>query len=96
MSTKTQTKHPLGTSHAGEIPKLNRIRGQLEGVTRMIGEKRYCPDILVQLAAARAAIKSVEVGILSRHMHNCVQSSISTPDRAEQMIEELVKLFRKA
>jgi DNA-binding FrmR family transcriptional regulator len=96
MSTKPSAKHPPGTSHAGEIPKLNRIRGQLDGVTRMIEEKRYCPDILVQLAAARAAIKAVEVAVLSRHMRNCVQNSITTPDRAEQMIDELVKLFRKA
>jgi CsoR family transcriptional regulator, copper-sensing transcriptional repressor len=83
-------------SHAPELPRLNRIRGQLEGVQRMIAEHRYCPDILTQLAAARAAIKAVEISILSRHMHNCVRASIRQPDDTDRLLEELLQLFRKA
>jgi CsoR family transcriptional regulator, copper-sensing transcriptional repressor len=87
--------HPA-PDHSPEQPKLNRVRGQIEGVQRMIDEHRYCPDILAQLAAARAALKAVEVSILSRHMQNCVRASIRQPDDTDRLLEELLKLFRNA
>ena len=36
--------------------RLRRIGGQVQGITRMIEQDRYCVDILVQLSAARAAL----------------------------------------
>ena len=41
-------KHP---SHLENIPRLNRIAGQIEGIKKMIEEGRYCPEIISQLRA---------------------------------------------
>jgi hypothetical protein len=35
--------------------RLRRIAGQVSGLERMVGEDRYCVDILLQIAAVRAA-----------------------------------------
>jgi DNA-binding FrmR family transcriptional regulator len=48
--------HP---SHRDQLARLNRARGQLDAVTRMIDEGRYCIDILTQLRAARSALRAV-------------------------------------
>lgn len=86
--------HP---SHKAELKNLNRISGQLEGVKKMIGERKYCPDILTQLRAARSAIKSVEAKILEAHLHACVEESFnkgSAKDKKNK-IAELAEIFKR-
>ena len=79
-------------SHMENMPRLNRISGQLEGVKKMVEEGRYCPDILIQLKAIRAAIRAVESNILSKHLQHCVARSFSEAERDEK-IKELKTLF---
>ena len=59
-------------SHMENMPRLNRISGQIEGIKKMIEEGRYCTDIISQLRAVRAAVKAVESNILQKHLQNCV------------------------
>ncbi len=81
-------------SHAGELSRLNRIRGQLAGVRKMIDQGRDCMDILIQLKAARAAIRRVEARILRRHMSNCIDVAFRGPrEEAERSMEELRNYF---
>ena len=79
-------------SHIENMPRLNRISGQIEGVKKMVEEGRYCPDILIQLKAIRSAIRAVESNILTKHLQHCVASSFSDDER-EEKIAELKKLF---
>ena len=79
--------------HSDNIPRLNRILGQVEGIKKMIDDKRYCTDILVQLRAVRSAIKSVESNILQKHLQHCVAQSFASTEDKEQKIAELKTLF---
>ncbi len=81
--------------HENELVRINRIIGQLEGVKRMIENQRYCPDILMQLKAARSAICSAERKIIGKHLESCVYAATleSTPEKKQAMIQELVKLY---
>ena len=81
--------------HKDDIPRLNRISGQLEGVKKMIEEGRYCPEILSQLRAVRSAVKAVETRILERHLKHCVTESFRTNKGNEEKIAELVALFNR-
>ena len=83
-------RHPC---HKQEIPRLNRVIGQLEGVKKMIEELRYCPDILIQLRAARSAIRAVESNILKTHLQSCVAQSFASEEDKEQKLNELKELF---
>ena len=88
------TKHP---SYTGELPRLNRISGQIEGVKKMIDENRYCPEILSQLRAIRSATNSIEASILETHLDACVQEAFTSGDVSERKkkIAELRELYRK-
>ncbi len=66
------------------LNRLNRIEGQVRGVTRMIEESRYCIDVLTQIKAARAALAKVETEMLRDHLSHCVESAIISGDRDEQ------------
>lgn len=79
--------------HETELPRLNRILGQLEGVKKMIVENRYCPEILIQLKAIRSAIRAVEGNILKRHLQSCVVKSFDSEEDRNAKIEELKMLF---
>lgn len=80
-------------SHKSELPRLNRISGQLEGIKKMIEEGRYCPDILIQLRAVRSAVRAVESNILKTHLKSCVAQSFANEQEREQKIDELKELF---
>lgn len=73
--------------------RLNRIIGQLNGVKQMIDDNRYCGDVLVQLAAAQSALRSVSSLVLDNHMRTCVVEKIQNGDT--EVIDELSKLIKK-
>ncbi len=75
------------------VTRLNRISGQIGGIKRMVEEDRYCDDILIQLAAADASVKSLSALILKNHLHGCVVEHIKEGD--ESVLDEIVELFRK-
>lgn len=87
--------HP---DHSNLIRRLNRISGQVEGVKRMIAEREYCPRIIVQIQAARAALKSLESLVLEKHLAACVQEALQSRDRreADGKMAELIDLFRRS
>ncbi len=83
--------------HTADMPRLNRISGQVAGVKKMIEEKRHCPEILIQLRAIRSAIKGLEASILERHLGHCITESLSGGDAADiqKKVDELKELFKK-
>ena len=53
----SECKHP---SHNEQLPRINKIIGQLNGIKKMIEENRYCPEIITQLKAVSSACQSTE------------------------------------
>lgn len=87
-----KTEHP---DHSSAIPRLKRAAGQIQGIQRMIEDGRYCVDLLIQLRAATAAIRTVEGEVFKRHLQNCVREAMSLKDpaQANKKIEELTELL---
>ena len=78
--------------------RLNRIEGQVRGLSRMIEEDRYCIDVVTQVAAIRAALRRVEEEILRDHVSHCVEHAITSGNKADQRrkIEELMAVVSRA
>lgn len=93
--SKTLVQNPPH-DHSVQLKRLNRIKGQVLGVERMIIEKRYCPEIIVQMKAMRSAIKSLEAQILKGHMHHCVTEAFRTQSRqvAQKKLDEILLLMK--
>ena len=79
------------------IKRLNRIEGQVRGISRMIVEGRYCIDILQQTQAIKSALAKVEEAILKDHAATCIEKAIASGEEEEQRKKfgELVDLFAK-
>jgi DNA-binding FrmR family transcriptional regulator len=79
-----------------ELAALKKIEGQIQGIQRMIENKRYCIDILTQLSAVAGAIMRVEDNILTSHLEGCVSRSFSKGrSEREKKIEEIITLLKK-
>jgi DNA-binding FrmR family transcriptional regulator len=80
------------------LKRLGRIEGQVRGLARMVGEDRYCIDIVTQIAAVRAALRRVEEEVLSDHVAHCVDHAIKSGNKAEQRrkVAELMGVLSRA
>lgn len=84
--------HP---DHSSHITRLNRVKGQIEGIERMILGRRYCPEIIAQLKAASSALKAIEAEVFKTHLRGCVKQAFNAEDafKSEEKIQEIVKLI---
>ncbi|MGX9390613.1 metal-sensitive transcriptional regulator [Nitrobacteraceae bacterium UC4446_H13] len=69
---------------ASVAKRLNRIEGQVRGLSRMVEDDRYCIDIVTQISAVRAALRRVEEEVLRDHVSHCVEHAIRSGDKADQ------------
>jgi CsoR family transcriptional regulator, copper-sensing transcriptional repressor len=83
--------HP---DHSSHIVRLKKVNGQIEGIERMIVDRRYCPDIIAQLKAASSALKAIEAEVFKTHLRGCVKQAFSAGDsfKSEEKIQEIIKL----
>lgn len=75
------------------VNRLNRIEGQIRGIKKMVERSAYCPDILIQVAAANAALNSFNKELLSNHIKTCVKDDIR--QGKDETVDELVKLLQR-
>jgi CsoR family transcriptional regulator, copper-sensing transcriptional repressor len=80
------------------LKRLNRIEGQVRGLSRMVAEDRYCIEVVTQISAVRAALRRVEEEILRDHVANCIEHAIVSGNKAEQRrkIAELMDVVGRA
>lgn len=75
------------------INRLNRIDGQIKGITKMIENDVYCNEVLIQLSAVENSIKSLSTHILESHLYNCVPRDLENGEY--DTIDELISLFKR-
>lgn len=76
------------------VKRLRRIEGQVKGIQRMVENQKFCGDILIQVAAARAALNSVGGIILENYMKDCLKVNIEDKDKQE-VIDNLINTMLK-
>ena len=75
------------------IHRLNRVEGQIRGIKKMVENNDYCPEILIQVSAANAALNSFTKVLLASHIRSCVAEDIR--EGKEETIDELVTVLQK-
>lgn len=84
--------------YSDDIKRLNRVVGQIEGVSKMLEGGRRLDDVLTQCKAIHSALKSVETRILKAHLEQ-VLNDIAKLDKKksrEQYLSELETLFKQS
>jgi DNA-binding FrmR family transcriptional regulator len=78
------------------LRRLRRIEGQARGLQRMVGEEKYCIDILTQVSAMTSALQSVALGLLEEHLSHCVVDAAATggPEADQRLAEASAAIAR--
>ena len=76
---------------------MRRIEGQARGIAKMMEEERDCLDLLHQMSAMEAALRSVSAEILCIHAVDCVAAAMECDDAETRRtkLAELAQLFSK-
>ena len=70
---ETQPARPISDNTQAEVlPRLRRIEGQVRGIQRMVEENRDCRDVVVQLAAVKASIASLNTLVAETYAQECL------------------------
>jgi DNA-binding FrmR family transcriptional regulator len=77
--------------------RLKRIAGQVAGIQRMLDEDRYCVDVLLQIAAVRAALDQAGKLLLGAHVETCVRQAIESGTTRERKakVDELLDVLAR-
>lgn len=73
--------------------RINIIKGQLDGLQKMIEEDVYCIDLLNQSLAIQNSLRSLDSVLFERHLETHV--SYQFKHEEEKAVTELVKLFKR-
>lgn len=79
------------------VNRLARIEGHVRAVKEMSKEGRDCNELLIQLAAIRAAIDSCGKLILKDHLEGCLIDAVRTGNEElvlKQLNESIDKFIR--
>ena len=74
------------------IHQLKIVRGQLDGVLRMIDDEERCINVLTQLAAAEKGIKQATSLVLENHLLGCANKDKRS---MQAKLAELIDAFKK-
>lgn len=79
------------------LKRLKKVEGQVRGIVKMIEERRYCVDIVMQVAAVEAALHKVSEIILRNHILTCVMTAFTCGDEQEiqRKVDELMSIYSK-
>lgn len=76
------------------IRRLKKIEGQVKGIQRMVDGDKNCVDVLMQVAAVRAAINRVGSIVFEQHSRDCMLKAVENKDK-EAAIDELIGVLTK-
>lgn len=86
---------PYSDAKGDLLRRLKKIEGQVKGLQRMVENDKYCTDVLIQVAAVRAAMNRVGTMIFEYHSRGCLKKAVEDEKDKDTAIEELVGVLTK-
>ena len=94
--TKAKAAAPVETPYQRSCnSSLHRICGQIEGITKMVLDDRSTTDILIQIRAVRASMKTVEFKVLNHYIDTVLAGTITNEKKRDEKVAEIVDMLGK-
>lgn len=77
------------------LRRLNLIKGQVNGLVKMVDTERYCVDIITQSSAIKEALSGVEDLILENHLSTHVMHQMKS-GKEKKATDEILKIYKLA
>ena len=73
--------------------RLRKISGQVQGISKMVEDDRFCVDVLQQLSAVSSAVESTSKVVVRNYLERCVTDAINGGDPL--IYDELMRVVFK-
>ena len=89
------SQHGYSENKAGLVKRLNRIEGQIRGLSKMVTDDKYCIDIITHISAARAALDKVAVELIRDHARHCLSGHNHGKDgtKADELADAVARML---
>ena len=77
------------------IKRLNRIEGQVRGLSNMVENDRDCMEVIRQVTSVSGALRGVWLQIVEDHIKGCLQNASLDQLNRDKLISELVEHLGK-
>jgi CsoR family transcriptional regulator, copper-sensing transcriptional repressor len=77
------------------LQRLARVEGQIRGISRMVGDDRYCIDVVTQINAARAALDKIALGLVDDHVRHCLKGSENVEADADELMDAVGRMLSR-
>ena len=74
--------------------RLARLRGQVEGIERMLDQNRPCVEILTQISAAQEALRGAGRVMVRNYLERCASAGIKA-GREREVYDEMMNVIFK-
>lgn len=75
------------------LRRLQIIKGQINGLEKMIADEKYCIDVITQSSAVRQALSGVEDLLLENHVSTHVAMQMRA-GQGKKATAEIVKVYK--
>jgi len=76
------------------LKRLNRVEGQVRGVSGMVATDTYCIDILTQISAIRSALDKVALELVRDHAKHCLSNDDLPKGKTDKTNELITAIGR--
>jgi DNA-binding FrmR family transcriptional regulator len=76
------------------VVRLRKIKGQIEGIEKMVEADADCSDLLMQVVSSRRALKSFSEEVLESHLHTCIEGA-SSPAEGRANLRSLLTVLER-
>lgn len=77
------------------LHRLKIALGHYKKVMKMVEDDVYCIDILHQSQAVQKAMREIDNLLLEQHLAGCVTNAMKKHDNHDQVIKEIMDVFKK-
>lgn len=103
-ATDLSTLHPAGTGYLDDEAKralgnrLARLEGHFRSIRTMLDEERCADEILLQVAAVKAALNRFSAVLLEHELHSCMDTCMGGDpgERLEKVTKVLATLLKQS
>jgi DNA-binding FrmR family transcriptional regulator len=76
------------------VVRLRKIKGQIQGLERLVNEDADCTEVLNQVISARSALKSFAEKIIHSHAHDCIEN-VKDPAQGRRNLRSLITVLHR-
>ena len=76
------------------LARVRRIKGQVEGLEKLLAQEDDCSKVLQQIAAVRGAVNGLMGEVLDGHIREHLGVHDITPEQRDADVEQVVSVLR--